>query len=69
MTFHEIYAPGENFRNSTTAMPPKSAQNTQKLVEQEGRLQLAISALKKNQISNITKAAKIFNILYSTLCN
>jgi hypothetical protein len=48
-------------------MPSKSARNTQKLVEQEGRLQLAISALNKNQISNIRRAAKVFNVPASTL--
>jgi hypothetical protein len=40
-------------------MPPKGARDTQKLVEQGERLQLAISALKNHQISNITKTAKI----------
>ena len=47
-------------------MPPKGAQNTQKLVQQEGRLQLAISALQNHQISNISKAATIFNVPCST---
>jgi hypothetical protein len=48
-------------------MLPKSARNTQKLVEQEGRLQLAISALKNHQIFNINEATIGFNVPRSTL--
>jgi predicted HTH domain antitoxin len=36
-------------------------------VEQEGRLQLAISAVEKNEISSLRRAAEIFNVPKSTL--
>jgi hypothetical protein len=48
-------------------MPPKSRQTSGNLVEQEGRIQLAISALKNKEISNIHCAAEIFNVPRSTL--
>jgi hypothetical protein len=48
-------------------MPPKARQNRQKSIEQEGRVQLAISALKKQQISNIREAARVYNIPRTTL--
>jgi predicted HTH domain antitoxin len=48
-------------------MPSKPRRISQKLVEQEGRLQLAISALKKNEIPSICRAAEIFNVPKSTL--
>jgi hypothetical protein len=48
-------------------MPPKSRQTSGNLVEQEGRIQLAISALKNKGISNIHRAAEIFNVPRSTL--
>ncbi|GMG14216.1 unnamed protein product [Aspergillus oryzae] len=43
---------------------PKSSKDR---VEQEGRILLAISALKEQKIASIRKAASIFNIPYSTL--
>jgi predicted HTH domain antitoxin len=48
-------------------MPLKSRQTSGNLVEQEGRIQLAISALKNKEISNIHRAAEIFNVPRSTL--
>jgi hypothetical protein len=48
-------------------MPPKLRQTSGNLVEQEGRIQLAISALKKGQISSICRAAKTFDVPKSTL--
>jgi predicted HTH domain antitoxin len=48
-------------------MPSKSRRISQKLVEQEGRLQLAISALEKNEIPSIRRAADIFDVPRSTL--
>jgi Tfp pilus assembly protein PilX len=48
-------------------MPSKPRRISQNLVEQEGSLQLAISALKMNEISSIHRAAEIFNIPKSTL--
>jgi hypothetical protein len=45
------------------------AQNRQeKALQQEGRLVLAINALKKAQISKIREAARIYDVPYSTLC-
>ncbi|MCG3562200.1 hypothetical protein L8957_28975, partial [Klebsiella pneumoniae] len=51
----------------TATMPSKPRQTPGKLVEQEGRIQLAISALRKNEISSIRRAAEIFNVPRSTL--
>jgi predicted HTH domain antitoxin len=48
-------------------MPSKLHHISQKLVEQEGRLQLAISTVEKNGISSLRRAAEIFNIPKSTL--
>jgi hypothetical protein len=48
-------------------MPPKPCQTTRNLVEQEGRIQLAISALRKKEISSVQRAAEIFNVPRSTL--
>lgn len=48
-------------------MSPKPRRISQNLVEQEGRIQLAISALKKDEISSIRRAAEMFNIPKSTL--
>jgi hypothetical protein len=48
-------------------MPPKARQPPRNLVEQEGRIQLAISALKKQEISSVRRAATVFNVPPSTL--
>lgn len=48
-------------------MPPKTRQNLQKSTEQEGRLLLAISALKNQEICNIREAARVYNVLHITL--
>lgn len=48
-------------------MPPKTRTITRNSAEQEGRILLAISALKKKEISAISRAAQIFNVLRSTL--
>lgn len=50
-------------------MPPKRSYSSQKLVEQEGRIQLTISALKKGDIQNVRRAAEVYNIPKSTLHN
>ncbi|KAH2019061.1 hypothetical protein KXV43_003946 [Aspergillus fumigatus] len=50
-------------------MPSKPRRISQKLVEQEGRLQLAISAIEKNEISSIRPVADIFDVPLSTLCS
>ncbi|CEL10571.1 hypothetical protein ASPCAL13688 [Aspergillus calidoustus] len=48
-------------------MPPKSRQSRQNLVEQEGRIQLAIKALKNCEILSIRRVAETFNVPYTTL--
>jgi hypothetical protein len=48
-------------------MPPKPRQSRQNLVEQKGRIQLAIQALKKREISSARRAAEVFNVPRSTL--
>ncbi|KAF7181278.1 hypothetical protein CNMCM7691_000496 [Aspergillus felis] len=48
-------------------MPPKARTNSRDTIEKEGRILLAISALKKQEISNIREAARVYNIPRSTL--
>ena len=48
-------------------MPPIRTENSKKLVEQEGRLELAISAYKNKQILSIREAACLYNVPYPTL--
>jgi hypothetical protein len=48
-------------------MPPIRSQNSQKRVEQEGRLLLAIQIIKNQELSSIRKAAEVFNVPLSTL--
>ena len=48
-------------------MPPIRTQNTQNRVEQEGRILLAINAIKNQEISSICEAARRFNIPRATL--
>ena len=48
-------------------MPPKHAQLGQNSLEQEGRLLLAIQAIKKKEISTIRQAAKHFDVSRATL--
>ncbi|CEL10896.1 hypothetical protein ASPCAL14003 [Aspergillus calidoustus] len=48
-------------------MPRKSRQSRQNLVEQEGRIQLAIKALENYDIPSIRRAAQVFNVPNSTL--
>jgi hypothetical protein len=48
-------------------MPRKPRQSRPNLAEQEGRIQLAIQALKKHEIPSIRRATEVFNIPYSTL--
>ena len=48
-------------------MPLKSRSRPSNSVEQEGKLLLAISALKKKEISNIREAARLYDVPRSTL--
>lgn len=48
-------------------MPLKTRIITRNSAEQEGRILLAISALKKKEISAISRAAQIFNVPCLTL--
>jgi len=49
-------------------MPPIRSQNAQKSIEQEGRVLLAIRAIKNQEISSIREAARRFDVPFSTLC-
>ena len=48
-------------------MPPKARQNNHNSGEQEGRLLLAISALKNQEIPNVREAARVYNVPRTTL--
>jgi hypothetical protein len=48
-------------------MPPIRGQTPQKLVEQEGRILLAIKAIKNGQITSVAAAARSFKVPPSTL--
>ena len=48
-------------------MPPIRSQKAQKLVEQEGRLLLAIKAIENGKYSSIRAAAEAFTVPRSTL--
>lgn len=48
-------------------MPRKPRRPSQNLAEQEGRLQLAIQALKNDQIRSVRRAAIVYNVHRSTL--
>ncbi len=51
----------------STTMPPIRTGQAQKRIEQEGRIELAIQALKSEKISSLNKAAKVFDVPRSTL--
>jgi hypothetical protein len=48
-------------------MPPNRSQNRQKSIEQEGRILLAIQAIKKQEKLSIREAARIYEIPRATL--
>jgi hypothetical protein len=48
-------------------MPPIRSQTSQKRVEQEGRLLVAIQAIKNQEFSSLRKAAEVFDVPRSTL--
>ena len=48
-------------------MPPIRPQSSTDLIEQEGRILLAIQAFKKQEFTNISIAARTFNVPRSTL--
>ena len=48
-------------------MPPKKRQISNNSIEKEGRVLLAISAIEKQEIKSIRKAARVFNITHTIL--
>jgi hypothetical protein len=48
-------------------MPPIRTQSSRNLVEQEGRVLLAIQAIKKQEIASIREAVRHFQVARSTL--
>lgn len=48
-------------------MPPKSRAKIKDQVEQEGRVLLAISSLRKKEITNIREAARLYDVPRTTL--
>jgi hypothetical protein len=48
-------------------MPPIRSEKSKKLVEQEGRIKLAIAAYKNGQIPSISRAAVLYNVPCPTL--
>ena len=48
-------------------MPLKARINLKNSVEQEGRVLLAVLALKNKEILNICEAARVYNVPYTTL--
>jgi predicted HTH domain antitoxin len=48
-------------------MPPIRTQSSRNLIEQEGRVLLAIQAIQKKEISTVQEAARLFNIPRTTL--
>lgn len=48
-------------------MPPKRAQSSRNSIEQEGRLELAIQAIKNEEITSIREVARRFNVPRTTL--
>jgi len=50
-------------------MPPIRSQTSRNSIEQEGRILLAIQAIKNQEFSSIREAARVFNVTRSTLQN
>lgn len=48
-------------------MPPNRSRPSRNSIEQEGRILLAISAIRNHEISSIREAARRFNVPRSTL--
>jgi hypothetical protein len=48
-------------------MPPIRPRSSRKLIKQEGRILLAIQAIKNQEISSIRETARHFNVPKSTL--
>ena len=49
-------------------MPPIRARSSRNSTEQEGRILLAIQAIKNQEISSVHKAAHIYKVPETTLC-
>ncbi|KAL1966447.1 hypothetical protein VTN77DRAFT_4589 [Rasamsonia byssochlamydoides] len=50
-------------------MPPIRAKNSRKSIEQEGRIELAISAYKNGEFPSIRQAASVYNVPNATLAH
>ena len=50
-------------------MPPIRPQSSRNLVEQEGRILLAIQAIKKQEIGSIREVSRHFEVPFSSLRN
>ena len=50
-------------------MPPIRSQTSRNSIEQEGRILLAIQAIKNQEFSSIREAVRVFNVTRSTLQN
>ena len=48
-------------------MPPNRTQSSRKSIEQEGRILLAIEAIRKKEITNVREAAARFEVPRTTL--
>ena len=48
-------------------MPPKRSRSSRNSIEQEGRLLLAIQAIKNQEISSVRQAARVYAVPESTL--
>jgi predicted HTH domain antitoxin len=51
----------------TTTMPPIRTAKTQKRIEQEGRIELAIQALRNEKVASLNEAARVFEVPRATL--
>ncbi len=48
-------------------MPPKRVKNASKLLDQEGKILLALEDIKNSRVKSIRAAAKLYTIPYSSL--
>lgn len=58
---------GETVITQTATVPPHRLQGTQNVIEQGGRLQLAIDALRNGELRSQREAVKVLNVPGTTL--